>query len=192
MIYYCSLPVFSQCQKCYIPLSSFKPLKCGGRYVYLGVKKCLENANVCYKFEIIVDIDDIPLHKSSILQFLPIQCTVNSMQPMIMALYVSSHKPTSADYKSFCWISSKKSISSRTMVLSDVMRNLTPVIFVFSSQQYTAPGGDEILFSATGDYDLFSHNTTSKLTVENISCVALSRLLDVLHTNPLDLPNDTC
>jgi len=71
--------------------------KCGGQYIYFGIRKCLEMAESCDLFELTVNVDGIPIYKSSSLQFWPILCKINSMQPVIIALYMGSSKPTSAD-----------------------------------------------------------------------------------------------
>ena len=72
--------------------------KCGGQYVYFGVKKCLQMAeSSCDAFHVTVNIDGIPVFKSSNVQFWPILCVINSLPPTIIALYVGSTKPTPVD-----------------------------------------------------------------------------------------------
>jgi hypothetical protein len=69
--------------------------KCGGQYVYFGIKKCLSNAQPYDIFELKVNIDGIQVFKSTDLQIWPILCQVNSSQPMIVALFVGNSKPSS-------------------------------------------------------------------------------------------------
>jgi len=52
---------------------------------------------VRYFFYLIVNIDGIPVYRSSSTQFWPILCTINSQSPMIIALYVGTSKPTSVN-----------------------------------------------------------------------------------------------
>ena len=61
--------------------------KCGGQYIYLGIAKgimnvlssnpsfCAESTNI----ELVVNIDGLPLFKSSCIEMWPIQCTVVSI-----------------------------------------------------------------------------------------------------------------
>jgi hypothetical protein len=65
--------------------------KCGGQYIYFGLKKTL-HAVSCGEvassraLNLQINVDGIPLYKSSKTRFWPILCTVNSSQPSIVAL----------------------------------------------------------------------------------------------------------
>jgi len=72
-------------------------LKCGGQYVYFGVKKLLHLAKPCDVFSLKVNIDGVPLHKSTNKQFWPILCQVNSSTPAIIALFLGTSKPDSIE-----------------------------------------------------------------------------------------------
>ena len=80
--------------------------KCGGRYAYFGIES--EILRILSKsplhaetnsIELTVNIDGVPLFKSSTLQFWPILCSFNSLQPFIVALFCGRTKPSSVqDY----------------------------------------------------------------------------------------------
>ena len=71
--------------------------RCGGQYAYLGLKKCLEMADKCDVYELSINADGMPLYKSSNKQVWPILCRVNASRPMLVALYVGTGKPNSAE-----------------------------------------------------------------------------------------------
>jgi len=72
--------------------------KCGGHYVYFGVRKCLlTTESSCDVFYLTVNIDGIPVYKSTNLQFWPVVCSINSLPPMIVGLYVGTSKPASVN-----------------------------------------------------------------------------------------------
>jgi len=71
--------------------------KCGGQYVYFGVKKVLRLAKPCDVFRLKINIDGVPLHKSTNKQFWPILCQVNSSTPAIVALFLGTSKPNSLE-----------------------------------------------------------------------------------------------
>jgi hypothetical protein len=76
--------------------------RCGGQYVYFGQQKALHTV-ACGEpassgnLKVQINVDGIPLYKSSSTQFWPILCTVNHSQPLIVALYLGKHKPNSVD-----------------------------------------------------------------------------------------------
>jgi hypothetical protein len=76
--------------------------KCGGQYVYFAVEtgilkiisrhpKFREN---CYDIQLLVNIDGVPLFKSSGTQFLPIMCSFSKFEPFLVALFYGKSKPT--------------------------------------------------------------------------------------------------
>lgn len=71
--------------------------RCGGQYAYLGLRKCLDMADKCDVYELSINADGMPLYKSSNKQVWPILCRVNASRPILVALYVGTGKPNSAD-----------------------------------------------------------------------------------------------
>jgi len=69
--------------------------KCGGQYVYFGLKKALQMVEPDDEYKINVNVDGVPLYKSSSTQFWPILCQINSSKPVIVALFMGPCKPDS-------------------------------------------------------------------------------------------------
>ena len=69
--------------------------KCGGQYVYFGVKKILQLIGPCDVYSLKINIDGVPLHKSTNHQFWPILCQVKPSTPTIIALFLGTGKPDS-------------------------------------------------------------------------------------------------
>ena len=75
--------------------------KCGGTYIYYGletglVKILKQNPHFFSKNDSIsieINIDGLPLFKSTRQQFWPILCAFNKFQPFVVALYYGSTKP---------------------------------------------------------------------------------------------------
>jgi hypothetical protein len=78
--------------------------KCGGQYCYFGLSNKIQlycNRNSVMSVQLIINIDGLPLFKSSNVQFWPILCTIvsndrASMEPFLVALYCGISKPISA------------------------------------------------------------------------------------------------
>lgn len=79
--------------------------KCGGQYVYLGIEcsvvkilarniEFLESSN---SVDLLVNIDGVPLFKSSNAQLWPIICRFSDFEPFIVAVFCGVHKPNSVD-----------------------------------------------------------------------------------------------
>jgi len=77
--------------------------KCGGQYVYFGIEcsivkildgnsTFLESSN---SVDLLVNIDGVPLFKSSNAQFWPIICRFSDFEPFIVALFYGKSKPNS-------------------------------------------------------------------------------------------------
>ena len=72
---------------------------CGGQYTYIGMKKAMqmvaysETSGESSHVEIQINVDGIPLFKSTSTQFWPILCSVNQSQPSLVALYMGTGKP---------------------------------------------------------------------------------------------------
>ena len=77
--------------------------KCGGQYSYFGItsgvlKVLVPNPNfredcICMR----INIDDVPLFKSSKMQMWPILCSFHGFQPFIAGIYCGKGKPNSVD-----------------------------------------------------------------------------------------------
>jgi hypothetical protein len=71
--------------------------KCGGSYIYFGLERKLQQAveddPSCCLLEIQINVDGLPLYKSSCSQFWPILCSVNKSMPFIVALFYGQSKP---------------------------------------------------------------------------------------------------
>ena len=78
--------------------------KCGGDYVYLGllnsVKRIVSENQAAIpekKINLIVNVDGVPLYKSSGAQFWPILCRVYKLPPFIVAIYYGNKKPSNVE-----------------------------------------------------------------------------------------------
>ncbi|XP_065667973.1 uncharacterized protein LOC136088218 [Hydra vulgaris] len=73
----------------------------GGKYIYFGLTKVLQNAinlGICSDSpNLQINVDGIPLYRSSKKQFWPILSTVNQSSPTIVALYQGDSKPSSVN-----------------------------------------------------------------------------------------------
>ena len=78
--------------------------KCGGDYVYLGllngIKRILSENQAAIpdkKINLIVNVDGVPLYKSSSAQFCPILCRFHKLPPFIVAIYYGNKKPSNVE-----------------------------------------------------------------------------------------------
>jgi hypothetical protein len=79
--------------------------KCGGQYIYFGIEqgiiknlsKYQKNAQHLNSIELVINIDGLPLFKSSSQQFWPILCQFNKLDVFVIALFYGTSKPTSVD-----------------------------------------------------------------------------------------------
>ena len=74
--------------------------KCGGTYVYLGIKKGLETILLHHNYterciELCFNIDGLPLYKSSSTQLLPILASFDGFDIFVVALFCGNKKPDS-------------------------------------------------------------------------------------------------
>ena len=74
--------------------------KCGGQYAYFGIEAGIIKhldltmiSNDC--IDLSVNIDGVPLFKSSNVQLWPILCSVSNQSPFLVALFSGTTKPTS-------------------------------------------------------------------------------------------------
>ena len=80
-------------------------MKCGGQYLYFGIESGITKTltqeekfkNSANSIEMYVNIDGVPLFKSSNSQFWPILCSFGGFQPFLIALYYGDTKPKSLD-----------------------------------------------------------------------------------------------
>ncbi|XP_028417018.1 uncharacterized protein LOC114544776 [Dendronephthya gigantea] len=79
--------------------------KCGGQYVYLGIEAGItdilsKNASLIEKHttvDLMINVDGLPLFKSSTSQFWPILGYFNKVEVFIIALFYGNSKPSSVD-----------------------------------------------------------------------------------------------
>ena len=74
--------------------------KSGGEYIYLGIKSgilCRSSLEGFKKVSLIINIDGLPLFKSSDLEVWPILGRINGGTPFVISLWSGSGKPTSLD-----------------------------------------------------------------------------------------------
>lgn len=64
-----------------------------GKFVYFGMNRFMDSEVDVDQYELSVNIDGLPLFKSSKTQFWPIQGTFNGSDPFIIALYCGTEKP---------------------------------------------------------------------------------------------------
>ena len=74
-------------------------VKCGSTYKYLGIelgiKKYVNHKAITDNvIKLILNIDGVPLCKSSNMQAWPILCQINNGQVFVVALYTGENKPT--------------------------------------------------------------------------------------------------
>lgn len=87
------------------PRQVFCNTKCGGQYTYFGLETSItrvlqNNAHFVVEnnvIELIVNVDGVPLFKSSNSQFWPILCKFSNLDVFILALYYGNSKPTSIE-----------------------------------------------------------------------------------------------
>jgi len=79
--------------------------KCGGQYIYFGIaagvlKELARNATVhsdSNNVALVVNVDGLPIYKSSSKEFWPILCSFSMCNPFIVALYFGRGKPHSVE-----------------------------------------------------------------------------------------------
>ncbi len=80
--------------------------KSGGRYIYFGLKKCIEEQLKGLEpedIEIDINIDGLPIFKSKNISVWPIQIAIVNIQkltnrPFVVALFSGLHKPSNLDF----------------------------------------------------------------------------------------------
>ena len=78
--------------------------RCGGKYAYFGLEaavvRVLSHAPVLspdHSIDLIVNVDGLPLFKSSNVQLWPILCYFDNFTPFVVALYCGEQKPNSVE-----------------------------------------------------------------------------------------------
>ena len=77
--------------------------KCGGKYIYFGIANRIKELMTDHAeaftesqdLPLKINVDGVPLFKSSTTQFWPILCSFDGFKPLIVALYYGEAKPTS-------------------------------------------------------------------------------------------------
>ncbi|MEW8548043.1 MAG: hypothetical protein AB2693_31455 [Candidatus Thiodiazotropha sp.] len=80
-------------------------LKCGGQYLFFGIERGVSKIltrehkfrNEVNTIELNVNIDGVPLFKSSNSQLWPILCSFSEFQPFLVALFYGDSKPNSVE-----------------------------------------------------------------------------------------------
>ena len=78
--------------------------KCGGDYIYLGIVRGIARTikanpqhKVGNKISLVVNVDGVPLYKSSQVQAWPILCMFDKISPFIVAVFVGNSKPSNLE-----------------------------------------------------------------------------------------------
>ena len=69
-----------------------------GEYAYFGVEKFLPETNVSRPFSLSINVDGLPLYKSSSKQFWPILGCLNDSSPFVIAIYCGDSKPNVEEF----------------------------------------------------------------------------------------------
>jgi len=78
-------------------------MKCGGQYIYFGIGTSVLKELACNisalgdgnLIELVVNVDGLPIHRSSSREFWPILCSFGACTPFLVALYYGRGKPNS-------------------------------------------------------------------------------------------------
>ena len=89
-----------------------------GEFAYFGVKQILSESGFSPPFSLSINVDGLPLYKSSTKQFWPILGSLNDSPPFVIAIYCGNSKPNIQDFlRDF--ITEMKSLNS-TVRLSSI------------------------------------------------------------------------
>jgi hypothetical protein len=100
--------------------------KCNGDYIFFGLEQGIINVieQSGLKIDCInvdINVDGLPLHKSSNVQFWPILCRVveSQHQPFVVALYCGNHKPSNVHEFMHDFIIEANSLYENGLTISD-------------------------------------------------------------------------
>ncbi|XP_057291715.1 uncharacterized protein LOC130656398 [Hydractinia symbiolongicarpus] len=100
---------------------------CAGKYVYLGIENgirrmLLNNPNITVTeyIKLAINIDGIPLYKSSSTQFWPILGQFEYATPFVIALFCGNSKPTPVEYFCHEFLEELHKLRSDTMIVNDI------------------------------------------------------------------------
>jgi hypothetical protein len=118
--------------------------KCGGQYLYFGLKKALHavfcgNLTRADRLNVQINVDGIPIYKSNSTQFWPILCSVNNSPPMLVALFLGKHKPSSLDDYLSDFIEEARDLTANGFICSLCVGTNNNVPFLLHSVIADAP-----------------------------------------------------
>ena len=100
--------------------------KSGGEYTYIGIRQAISKQPINFdttKISLIVNIDGLPLFKSSDLQVWPILEKLETGNPFIIALFCGSGKPDSVEEFMEDFLKEYKHLSENGIVLNDKVKS---------------------------------------------------------------------
>lgn len=76
--------------------------KCNGKYIYFGLETSIlehitQSPNFRGDIEVVLNVDGVPIFKSSKLQFWPTLAAVQNSEPFLVALFCATEKPNSVE-----------------------------------------------------------------------------------------------
>uniref|UniRef100_W5MYB2 Transposase domain-containing protein n=1 Tax=Lepisosteus oculatus TaxID=7918 RepID=W5MYB2_LEPOC len=112
--------------------------KCGGQYIYFGLKKgILKNISSSKTFQegmhsvdLCINVDGVPLFKSTSVQFWPILCSFHQFEPFIVALFCGGSKPESVDDYVSDFLEELKLLTNNGIHFEDRVFNVTVKAFI--------------------------------------------------------------
>ena len=104
--------------------------KCGGDYCYLGlengIKRKLEELNTDdVNVNLIVNVDGIPLFKSSLIQAWPILCRFSESTLFIVRIFCAKSKPSNSNEYMRDFITEFKALKQNGFLFNNIHRNIS-------------------------------------------------------------------
>lgn len=118
------------------PYSINTTQKCGGDYFYIGIEKHIqyvltnEIEFLTTDIQLKVNVDGLPLHKSSSTQLWPILCSSRDIPPFVVALYCARHKPNSVQEFMSDFLVEAKRLNENGLVCNGVVYTVSIVAFI--------------------------------------------------------------
>lgn len=112
--------------------------KCGGHYFYYGIESCVQSIFKTHpefikeidSIKLSVNIDGIPLYKSSSDQFWPILIKFDCFRPALVALYCGKNKPNSIDSFLEDFLQEYKQLSENGLFFAGKRLGISIVAFI--------------------------------------------------------------
>ena len=118
---------------CRTPSAADTEVKCGGTYKYLGIELGIKKNHKAITDNVkklILNIDRVPLFKSSNTQAWPILCQINKGHIFVVALYTGENKPTPVQEYLADFIDELKNLLSQGIVISNQVYALSLIAFL--------------------------------------------------------------